>query len=225
MKSLNFFLLLWIIFALLDTDPLTWLNPDPKHWFLQTKPTNCPLILGVQAATGAHQGPGCQAEDGPAQGSVPVQPASPFYSQTILNTTLRIRQLAGYWMGKVYPSSLQVFTVFIKRWDLKSRSVIWILLDPKCFGRVESGIIYPVFNFFQKLFFSLEKLTGEEIWIKSTVPLLNSAVVTYRYITYCRRLLHTHDACLWIQLVIFLPVLILWLLLFLHIFPLLFFFK
>ncbi len=34
-KILNFFLILWAIFALLDpdpdTDPLTWLNPDPKH--------------------------------------------------------------------------------------------------------------------------------------------------------------------------------------------------
>ncbi len=31
-KFLNFFLFLWAIFALLDPDPLTWLNPDPKHW-------------------------------------------------------------------------------------------------------------------------------------------------------------------------------------------------
>ncbi len=35
MKFLNFFLLVMVIFALLDpdpdTDPLTWLNPDPKH--------------------------------------------------------------------------------------------------------------------------------------------------------------------------------------------------
>ncbi len=49
-----------------------------KHGFLQTEPTYHPLILGVQAATGAHQGPGCQAEDGPAQGSVPLHPASLF---------------------------------------------------------------------------------------------------------------------------------------------------
>ncbi len=32
----HFFLLLWVIFALLDpdpdTDPLTWLDPDPKHY-------------------------------------------------------------------------------------------------------------------------------------------------------------------------------------------------
>ncbi len=48
MKFLNFFLFLWIIFALLEPDPvpepdpLTWLNPDPirskpdpKHWFFE----------------------------------------------------------------------------------------------------------------------------------------------------------------------------------------------
>jgi len=29
MKFLNFFLLFWVIFALLDPDPLTRLNPDP----------------------------------------------------------------------------------------------------------------------------------------------------------------------------------------------------
>ncbi len=36
MKFLNFFLLLWVIFALLDpdTDALTWLNPDPRKDFL-----------------------------------------------------------------------------------------------------------------------------------------------------------------------------------------------
>ncbi len=28
MKFLNFFLFLWVIFALLDPDPLTWLNPN-----------------------------------------------------------------------------------------------------------------------------------------------------------------------------------------------------
>ena len=35
MKFYNFFLLLWVIFALLDPDPLTWLNPDPdpKHCY------------------------------------------------------------------------------------------------------------------------------------------------------------------------------------------------
>jgi hypothetical protein len=38
-KFHNFFL--WVIFALLDpdpdTDPLTWLNPDPKHCFFLWK--------------------------------------------------------------------------------------------------------------------------------------------------------------------------------------------
>ncbi len=34
MKFLNFFLFLWVIFALLDLDldPLTWLNPDPVQF-------------------------------------------------------------------------------------------------------------------------------------------------------------------------------------------------
>ncbi len=42
MKFLYFLRFFCVIFALLDpdldpgTDPLTWLNPDPKHWF-----TNC----------------------------------------------------------------------------------------------------------------------------------------------------------------------------------------
>ncbi len=33
MKFLKKILFLWFIFDLLDTDPLTWLNPDPKHWY------------------------------------------------------------------------------------------------------------------------------------------------------------------------------------------------
>jgi hypothetical protein len=33
MKFLNFLPLLWVIFALLDPDPLTQLNPDPQPWF------------------------------------------------------------------------------------------------------------------------------------------------------------------------------------------------
>ncbi len=30
MKFLNFFLFLWVVFALLDPDPMTWLNPNPN---------------------------------------------------------------------------------------------------------------------------------------------------------------------------------------------------
>jgi hypothetical protein len=43
MKFINFFLFLWVIFALLepdsDTDPGTPLNPDPdpQHWFKEAK--------------------------------------------------------------------------------------------------------------------------------------------------------------------------------------------
>jgi hypothetical protein len=32
MKFLNFFLLLWVIFAVLDPDPMTRLSPDPQPW-------------------------------------------------------------------------------------------------------------------------------------------------------------------------------------------------
>jgi hypothetical protein len=40
MKILDFFLFLWVIFALLDPDPATQINadpdadPDPKPWFV-----------------------------------------------------------------------------------------------------------------------------------------------------------------------------------------------
>ncbi len=58
--NLNFFLFLWVIFALLDPDPLTWLNPDPIRirsrntgilWLFST-PVNTylPYIIGSPAA-------------------------------------------------------------------------------------------------------------------------------------------------------------------------------
>jgi hypothetical protein len=52
MKFLNFFCTFVGLFCPPGSGPTDLIESgSEKHWFMQTKPTYCPLILGVQAAT------------------------------------------------------------------------------------------------------------------------------------------------------------------------------
>jgi hypothetical protein len=86
MKFLNFFLFLWIIFALLDSDPdcesgsgsrdptESGSNPDPQHWSYGYDPehcfkVNCPLLLiqfesGFNWISGSGSGLGIRIQAG-----------------------------------------------------------------------------------------------------------------------------------------------------------------